>query len=272
MALNKVKLCYDATNGGDEVGSHLIASGGNLTSTTIGGSEALDVNIVGATGFYNEDDAYVDGGAGSAILMYRQDTLATDTSADGDWQFFKSTAKGELYVKDTDANASLSSMDSYISQFTFTGGNLNVEADIDIQSAVADDEVDTENPLKMGSRSVFGLLSAISASGDKANLISDKYRRIYVNDSYQIGLKNSAATVSTTAAELASTPLAGRREIEIYNNSNKPIYLGFDNTVTSVNGFPIQPCSSYVVELGEDLDIWAIGEVASQNVRLIEIG
>lgn len=273
MALNKAKLCYDEVNDkGDKVGAFVLGSGGLIHSTTISGNEALDVNIVGATGFYNEDDAYTDGGTGSAILMRRQNALAIDTSADGDWQFFKSTDKGELYVHDVDSLAKLTSIESQTSQFTFSGGNLNVEADIDIHSDVADDSVDTENPIKMGSRSVFGLLGAISATGDKANLISDKYRRLYVNDSYQVGLKNSAATVGVAAAELAVTPQAGRREIEIYNNSDDPIYLGFDNTVTISNGFPVQPCTSYVVELGEDLDIWAIGTVAGQNVRIIEIG
>jgi hypothetical protein len=272
MSLNKSKLVYDATDGGDVVGAVLKASGGHLTSTTIGADEALDVNVVGQAGFYNEDDPYVNGGAGSAILMKREDTLAVDTSADGDWQFFKSTNKGELYVHDSDSLVKLTSMESFINQLTFSDGNLNVEADIDIHSDVADDAVDSENPIKMGSRSVFGLLGAISATGDKANLISDKYRRIYVNDSYNIGLKNSAATITTTAAQIAASPLAGRREIEIYNNSNKPMYVGFDNTVTTSTGFPIHVGSSYCVEAGEDLAVWLIGEVASQNARIIEIG
>ena len=273
--ISKNKLCYDATNDkGDKVGAHLIASGGELTSTTLGGSEALDVNIVGAagSGVYNEDDAYVDGGAGQSILMRRQDTLATDTSADDDWQFFKSTASGELYVHDQEANASLNGIEAITDQMTFDGGNLNVAADIDIKSSVADDEVDTENPLKMGSHSSFGVLSAISADGDKADLISDKYRRLMTSNSYRVALKNSNETVGLTAAELVSTPSAGRQEVEIYNNSDDEIYLGFDASVTSANGFPIAACSSYTVKLSEDLDIFAIGAAAGQDVRIMEIG
>ena len=43
---------------------------------------------------------------------------------------------------------------------------------------VADDAVDSGNPVKIGSRALSGALAAVSATGDRADLISDLYRRI----------------------------------------------------------------------------------------------
>lgn len=59
---------------------------------------------------YAEDSAAASGDLGAFILAVRQDSLASSTSADGDYGAFKQTASGELYVHDAGANSTLTSI------------------------------------------------------------------------------------------------------------------------------------------------------------------
>lgn len=59
---------------------------------------------------YAEDSASASGNLGASILSVRQDTLASDTSADGDYAFIKSSASGEVYVRDSGANTTLTAI------------------------------------------------------------------------------------------------------------------------------------------------------------------
>jgi hypothetical protein len=61
---------------------------------------------------FMEDSPNTSGDVGIHVLTVRQDTLATSTSANGDYADFKVNALGELYVHDTDANASLNNIES----------------------------------------------------------------------------------------------------------------------------------------------------------------
>jgi hypothetical protein len=151
-------------------------------------------------------------------------------------------------------------------------GRLAVLADIDLTGdLVGDDEPDTEDPLKVGSRAVNGALTAISTSGNKANLISDMYRRAYVNNAPNIAAKASASTVGTSAAQLAASPLLGRMRILVQNLSSKDIYIGHDNTVTTATGIMIPAKSSMDIPCGEDVVLYAISGTAGNNVRLLEL-
>lgn len=59
-----------------------------------------------------EDDAHSSGDIGNYVLAVRQDTLATDTSTDGDYASFKVNASGELYTTDESAIALLTTIDA----------------------------------------------------------------------------------------------------------------------------------------------------------------
>lgn len=287
MALDKGRLYFDETDvaGSDQVGAHVLGSSNNkVTSTTDGAKEALDVNVVLQSGIYDEDAAHSDGDKGTHMLAVRQDTLASSTSADGDYGSLKASSLGEIYVKDSDVEGELQTLNTVdfatettlggikttTDQITFDGsGNLNVAADIDIKSAIADNEEDTENPIKMGSHA-FASLSVVD-SGDKADLASDLYRRVHVNGAANIGIKNSAESVTTTAAEVVATPLAGRKKVVIQNKGNKDIYLGFDNTVSSSNGIEIPARATFSEEIGENIDVFLIADSGTQDVRILEL-
>ena len=117
-----------------------------------------------------------------------------------------------------------------------------------------------------------GALSAVSASGDKANLTSDLYRRVYVNTSSNIGASYAAETVTTTAAQIAATALGGRRKLAVQNLGNKDVFIGFDASVTSANGLRLAGGGYLELDAGEDIDFYAIAATGSQDIRVIQMG
>lgn len=103
---------------------------------------AADVSVDPSAAEFNEDAPNASGDTGLHVLTVRQDTLAISTSADGDYADFKVNAKGELYVIDKDANASLDAIEasaaSIDTKLTTTNSTLatidtslnNIETDI----------------------------------------------------------------------------------------------------------------------------------------------
>lgn len=194
-----------------------------------------------------QEDAVSTGGEKGVMLMgVRQDAGTSPVTADGDYHYLTFNNSGELK----------------------TSANLS--------SSVADDAADAGNPIKMGGRGVSGLLSALSASNDRYDLLGDMYRRTFVNNCYNVGHKTSIATIGATAAEIVATPLAGRKNITIQNLSSASIWLGEDNTVTAddaaTGGVEIPKGSSYTDDFGENIDIWLISNGAGRVVKIHEKG
>lgn len=150
-------------------------------------------------------------------------------------------------------------------------GELKVAANL--SSSVSDDEPYTEMPIPVGGRGVDGgtALSALSASNDKFDLLGDLYRRVWVNKSANVAIANSSATVTTTAAEVLASPLAGRQTVTIQNRGNQTVYIGSSVGVTSANGVAIPGRSSATYDFGEAIDIFMIAESGSQSVRFLEV-
>lgn len=138
---------------------------------------------------------------------------------------------------------------------------------------IADNSSDSGDPVKAGSRASFGAaLSAVSATNDRADMISDRYRRLFISGSADVAVKNTQVSVGTSAASLLVSQLQGRRKIYIQNNSTKAIiYLGADDTVTSSNGLAVGAGAVFSEEVGEDVSIWVIGSTSSIDVRVYEL-
>lgn len=186
---------------------------------------------------YAEDSAHTTGDLGDFVLAVRQDTLASSVSADGDYAAFKLNSRGGLWTVPV--------------------------------GTVADDAADSENPVKVGSRAESGALSAV-ADGDRADLLSDSFRRIYVNSSPNITSLASAVTVTTTATPLPATALTGRRYILIQNLGGSQMFIG-DAAVTSSSGVRLAAGASWEGELGDDVVLYAIKASGSSDVRVYEI-
>lgn len=145
-------------------------------------------------------------------------------------------------------------------------GSINVSI-----SSVADDAVDSGNPIKVGSRAV-STLGTVSNANDRADLVSDLYRRIYVNNQPNIAGNLLNPTVSNTASQADATPLAGRKRILIQNLSDKNIYVGTSNAVTTSTGIEIPKKGDLEMEWGENIEIWLISPTGiTSDVRVLEL-
>lgn len=209
------------------------------------------------------DEVILDASTSNVAISDGTDTLAIN----GDGSLNATVTATDLDIRDlTHVSDSVKVGDGTDFLAVNADGSINVTFSV----PTADDDVDAGNPLKVGSRAVSGLLTAVSASGDRADLLSDLYRRVWMNSSRNIAIKNSAETVGTTAAQVLATPLAGRREVTIQNLSNNTLYIGSSAAVTSANGLEIPKNASATFELGEDIDIYMIADSAGSDVRFFE--
>lgn len=236
----KDKLIYDATTpaDGDSLAAFLHATN-KLTSTTIGPVEALDVNISNTSVVVSATD-----------LDIRDLVFATD----------KVDVTGSTVALDAGTLAALESI-------TVTGA-------VAATGNVADDAVDSGNPVKTGTRAISGALPAISTTGDRADMISDLFRRLWVNTAPNVGASNGALVLSDTVGGTAvfASPLAGRQRVQVQNNDNKPIYLGF-GAVTALTGIKVNAGATWTEMLGPDQALKAISTAGqtTADVRVFQL-
>lgn len=192
------------------------------------------------TGTFNEDQPSASGHPGKSNLSVRQDTLASATNTDGDYAHMKSDSLGALYV--------------------------NVQAD-----PTADDAADAGNPVKVGSRVVGGVLTAI-ADADRANVISDTFRRVWVNNAPNVSVVQSNRTISGVLSALPATNLVGRTRIVIQNASTgaaNSVYIGGAGT-NSTNGTRLSAGAVVTLEIGDDVTLSGISG-GSADIRILEL-
>jgi hypothetical protein len=245
--LGKDRLIFDPADltESDQIGAYLRAGsdGDLITSTLTGSKESLDVNVVGTAdgGYFAEDSTHSSGAIGQFILAIQ-----------------------------TDSQGPLANDGDYVGLQVDSQGRLRCITDIDlVGDLVGDNESDTEDPLKIGSRAVSGVLSA-ATNGNKVNVISDLYRRIMVNVAPRIGSLATALTVGTTAVALPSSALAGRMRVVIQNLSNSDIYIGGSGVTTS-SGVRVGKGATYSEDIGQDCVLYAIAGTSGNDVRVLEL-
>lgn len=88
------------------------------------------------------------------------------------------------------------------------------------------------------------------------------------------GSVTSQVAVSTSAILITSvTPSASRRIVFVFNigATNDTAWLGCVNTVTVANGYPLSPSTGMRIELGSELNLYAICS-AGTTVAVWELG
>lgn len=268
-------LVFDPTSSdldeNDNIGAYIRGKSGNvITSTTDGARECLNVSICNIDEALNVD---VDlDGIYEVTNNPDPDNVGiiahTRSGSPGDLEQVERTTAdkpGEdaidpTTVKGLDVNSFMHSYDSNDDQW-----NRFV--------ALSDDDSDnSSSSLKMGSRAFDGALTAVSATGDRADMLSDMYRRVYVNNGANIDILSSAPALvkSLAAVKSVAAPLAGRRHILIQNLSTRPIYVG-DSAVSVSTGTFVGKHKHFEADYGENIDLWILGTDASdQDVRVLE--
>lgn len=251
-ALTKDRLLFDPADltESDNIGAYVRAGsdGDKITSTLIGAKEALDVNLVGGSdsGIFAEDSAHNSGDLGQFVLAVQTASQGA-LGADGDYVPFQVDSNGRLR--------------------TIT--DLDLSGDL-----VGDDETDTEDPLKVGSRTYdqASALQAVSAAGDKANLASDLYRRVFINDAPNINAAcNTFSVGNVTEVAIPTTALAGRTRMIIQNASSNDIYVGPTGVLVST-GLRIVKGATLTLEIGESVALFALASSGAANdVRIFEL-
>lgn len=140
---------------------------------------------------YAEDSAASSGDLAAAILLVRQDTLATSTSADGDYGHFKSTSLGELYTHDASANASLDAIEAdadsirqELEALSHLEDSAHVSGDAGIMSLAVRNDAGT---------------SLVSANGDYAPLSLDANGNLRIAGSISIASQFAEDSAHTNA-------------------------------------------------------------------------
>ena len=119
--------------------------------------------------------------------------------------------------------------------------------------------------------------SPVSATGDAHPFVFNDSGQLKVagdinvtEDSYDT-IATQTATVGTSAVELASTPLSGRKNVIIQNLGSSDIYVGEDNAVTTSSGLLVSKKSNLEFKCSASCDIWAISAAAGNDIRIFEM-
>lgn len=282
MSLNLDRLIFDPSDAANSpnVGAYITADDGTLIGHTGG---ALDVNITNSLSI-SLDGVYSGGNTDPdnvGLISHARAASPADTD-----QTIRVTA-GAVSADDVVA-ANVFALDTAGYMFGFdgsawdritaTGGAMDInfatqDADITVDIAtnlVADDAADAGGSLKAGSVALDGALSAISASGDRADLTSDMYRRVYINDAPNVSADINAVSVATTEVSLSATPLAGRTRIIVQNSGSNSIFVGPTGVLIST-GIEVSKGGTLSLELGEDVELFGICASGTQDTRVLEL-
>jgi hypothetical protein len=82
--------------------------------------------------------------------------------------------------------------------------------------------------------------------------------------------KATAHAVSTTASQIASTPLTGRVSITLQNLGSADVYIGSTNAVTAITGTKLAKFSSFSEKLSDGAAIWVLSAAGSADLRVSE--
>jgi hypothetical protein len=214
---------------------------------------------------YAEDSAAASGDDGSFVLAVRQDTLASSTSADGDYAAFKVNSVGSLYTNDSAGNALLTTIDADTGTISTTLTDFSKAEDA---AHVSGDK----GIMALAVRNDAGTALA-GTDGDYIPLSTDSTGNLRVAASFSApnsAIASVAVTVGTTEVALPGSALSGRDEVTIQNLGSQSIFIG-PTGVTTASGLEISKKSNMTIQLGPSVSVFGISGTAGQNVRVFEV-
>ncbi len=107
--------------------------------------------------------------------------------------------------------------------------------------------------------------------------ISDSNKTYFDDQTANADILNSSGlegslSVGTSAIEIkvGASPLTGRKEVTLFNNSNNTIYWGYTSGVTVSTGTPIVKNQFVTWSVGDLLSLYVIAGSAGNNCRITE--
>jgi hypothetical protein len=84
----------------------------------------------------------------------------------------------------------------------------------------------------------------------------------------------SGLSVLTSATRVDSSQLTGRKTFAVKTptTNNKSVFIGFNSSVTTSNGYPLASGDAVEVDLDLGEELWAIADSSTQNIRLMQVG
>lgn len=203
------------------------------------------------------------------------------------YDHIKATANAlHVYIDDQNGDVSVTATDLDIRDLDYTQDNVEIKdsggdalainadgsIDVGLTDLIADDAADSGGSLKVGSRAVDSALTELSAADDRADLLSDLYRRVYINESCNVGIAQSQKDVTSTAASLVTTALSGRKKMLIKNYDKTVFFIGKDASVTTADGYPIDRGTNIEMCVGEHVPVYGISDdVTGYDARILEL-
>jgi hypothetical protein len=288
--ISKHKITFDPAENDDYdvVASYLKAADGTLITHTGG---ALDVNI-------KTSDIAIE-----VELDHANDSVKVGDGTD----FLEVNADGSINAVVSATDLDIRDLAFATDKVDVTGSEVSLDAatlaaleqvtvsatDLDIRDLTfATDKVDvTGSEVSLDAATLAALESVtvsatdldirdLSSSQDSVS-IGDGTDFLAVNTDGSINVLsqdagysscvNSAVSVGTTATDLVAADLANRKEITIQNMGAKEIYIGCDASVTIANGIIVPRGATASFKLGPAINVHAITDSGTADVRILEL-
>jgi len=278
---------YDVTGGNWD---RVHATAGAMNVHIASGSFELDVVILAEKA---EDSAHTTGDVGNYVLGVRLDDIAGANSAllagtNGDYQGFFTNAKGEMYVKDTDSAALLTTIDGSLT--SILADTTSISNTLGGLSHAEDSAHTTGDAGQFGltirADDINGANSALLAgtNGDYQGMLTDIKGQLYVtmkdtittSDAAQANTdikhtqKSIAVDNTAESAVAALDVLASRKYLYLANSGNKNMYIG-GTGVNNTTGFPICPGSYIELRAGAAVDVQISGKATGSDLRVLQL-
>lgn len=273
----------------NDAGGSLADTDGDYAPLQVDANGALRISgsvSVTLTAQHNEDAPAASGDSGIFSLLVRQDTLASSTSADGDYGAFKSNAAGELYVHDTAALAELvlikgdtaaiaASTASIDTKSTTIASNTGTTATTLTALSKAEDAVAAS-----GDQGIQALAvrkdaqgSNVNADGDYSSLQTWSEGSLKVVDVANGAILQQQVAVSTTAAQVPAANLASRKTLMIQNTGSSKVWIGSATLTSSGAAAGLElPANSFMeLECGPAVAVYAKTNAGSGQLNLLEL-
>ena len=271
----KDQLIFDVTDAdtiadSDSVGAFVRGSDGTLiTHTTVGGKEALDVNI--AAGINVEVDlSHLD----DSVRLGNGTDFYTSTSENGDISLDVHISNSDLDIRDL----------VFATDKVDVSGStiLGITNDVNIAdggNSITVDAVDLDiRDLTAASDSVQSNLFDGAGTALTSTLVgADQSLDVNVTQSVDPSTANTAIlsaadtlAVAGTAEKVVAANLAARKALFVYNNDNRKMYIG-GSGVDAATGFPVSPGSYIEIKAGPAVDVYYDSAKTGHAIRTLEI-